>query len=125
MPPEKPKAFSVYLENKYLDWQKSGGGRRSLTDFAEYLGVDKGVLSNWMNAKRVPNGASIPLLVGKFGPTVYDTLGLIRPDPLVRLLTTIAGDLSEDGKQELIKASKRIQAKELKGKRGKLSTKPA
>lgn len=129
--PEKPKNFSIYLEKTYVEWERAKGARRTLSDFAEFLGVDKAVLSNWINAKRIPTGPSVALLVGKLGPTVYDALGLQRPDPMLQMLTVVAGDLSEDGKVKLIKFGKDLQAKEAaakeqKGKgRGKLSTKPA
>lgn len=124
--PEKPKNFSIYFAKRYDEWQKTRTSRRTLSDFADWLGVDKAVLSNWYNAKRIPTGPSVTLLVSKLGPTVYDALGLQRPDPMLQMLTVIAGDLSEDSKNKLIKLGKELQAKEQKGKgRGKVSPKPA
>jgi transcriptional regulator with XRE-family HTH domain len=72
--------FSDLLEQKYLQWQAQQGKRRTLDDFAEYLGVGRPVLSNWLTGKRKPNIESLRLLSNKLGFEVYDVLGLPRPD---------------------------------------------
>lgn len=57
------------------------GNDRSITDFAEFVGVKQPVMSSWMKkgGKKPRNQQSIVKLVGAFGPEVYDVLGLPRP----------------------------------------------
>ena len=69
------------LEQKFLTWQNEQGRRKTLDDYAEYLGVGRSVLSNWLTGKRSPNTESLRVLSSRLGPEVYDVLGLDRPDP--------------------------------------------
>jgi transcriptional regulator with XRE-family HTH domain len=68
------------LEKKYLEWQSQLGKRKTLDEFAEYLGVSRTVLSNWLSGNRKPGTESLRLLSSKLGFEVYDVLGLPRPD---------------------------------------------
>lgn len=57
------------------------GNTRSITDFADYVGVKQPVMSSWMKkGGKIPRSqGSITKLVRAFGPEVYDILGLPRP----------------------------------------------
>lgn len=72
--------FPELLEQKYLQWQSQQGKRKTLDEFAEYIGVGRPVLSNWLTGKRKPGIESLRLLSNKLGFEVYDVLGLPRPD---------------------------------------------
>lgn len=85
--------FSHFLEMKYLEWQQKQGQRKTIEEFAQFLGVSQAAVSFWMNGKRTPTAESVRLLADIFGPEVYDTLGLERPDPDLAYLERIWDDL--------------------------------
>lgn len=73
--------FSQWLEQKYLEWQNAQGKRKTLDEFAEYIGVSRSILSHWISGTRKkPTPESIRQLSNKLGFEVYDVLGLPRPD---------------------------------------------
>jgi len=67
------------LFEKYIEWQKMSGGRRTITEWAKYLDVPQASLSNWMSGSYFPKGANLSKLADKLGPEVYDALGMTRP----------------------------------------------
>jgi transcriptional regulator with XRE-family HTH domain len=73
--------FPQFIEQKFLEWQNAEGKRKTLDEFAEYLGVKRSVLSNWLTGRRNPGAESLRQLSAKLGFEVYDVLGLPRPDP--------------------------------------------
>jgi len=73
--------FKQYLEGKFLEWQTKAGTRKTLVEFAKYIGVKQQTLSKWWNTDSKPEGENIRKLADKLGSEVYDVLGLARPDP--------------------------------------------
>jgi len=71
--------ISEWLTNKYLDWQKNEGGRRTIVQFAEWLDVPQTTVSSWLNGKAVPGGSKLIKLADKFGPEIYQLLGVDTP----------------------------------------------
>ena len=77
--------FNDYLTQKYVDWRGDAIGReRSLKDFADWIGISNQLLTYWMrpNGKIPKHKKTIDKLVIKFGPEIYDMLGLTRPDTI-------------------------------------------
>ena len=72
--------FPKLLEKKFLEWQQQQGGRRTVAEFAKWIGVKQSSVSMWWNGANEPNAASVRLLAEKLGLEVYDVLGLPRPD---------------------------------------------
>ena len=67
-----------YLDSEYWKWQ-AGDRRKTLIQFAEYLGVEYGALTSWMSGTRKPRRENIVKMAQKLGPSVYDATGLARP----------------------------------------------
>ena len=88
--------FKKFLEGKYLDWQRASGGRKTVLEFANYLGVSQQSVSNWWNGDRIPQGENIKKLADKLGLEVYDVLGLSRPNPDLHYLQGIWDELSPE-----------------------------
>lgn len=55
------------LEKKYLQWQLNSEARKTLDDFANYIGVKRPLLSMWMTGKRHPGEQYKARLVELFG----------------------------------------------------------
>lgn len=74
--------FSEWITKKYIEWRgEAFGQERSITKFADLLGVKRSLLTQWMQTGgKVPSShLSINALVAHYGPEVYDILGLERP----------------------------------------------
>jgi len=87
--------FSDFLEQQFLAWQQKAGKRKSLEQFAAYLGVSQPLLSLWMSGRRKPGSENIGLLAELFGPEIYDALALPRPDPDLQTLSRLWPRLPE------------------------------
>lgn len=72
--------FKTYLLKKQGEFDQILGKRTSQDEFAEHLGINQSVLSNWMDGNYKPSAKSIAKLVKHFGAEVYDALDLPRPD---------------------------------------------
>lgn len=72
--------FSSWFLERYLEWQTDLGERKSLTDFAAWIGVSQPVLSNYINGKREPGEDNAYLFYLKFGEEVYDVLDMEPSD---------------------------------------------
>ena len=76
--------FSSWLLERYLERQNELMERKSLTEFAAWIGVSQPVLSNYMNGKRVPGEDNAYLFYLKYGEEVYELLDMEPPDFLLR-----------------------------------------
>jgi len=94
-------SFSELLEQEFLNWQSSQGKRKNLDEFAAYLGISRPLLSMWLSGKRRPGAENVGLLAELFGPTVYDTLGIDRPDPDLAMLQKLWPDLPESARRAI------------------------
>jgi hypothetical protein len=74
--------FSEWLTQKYIEWRGDAiGNNRSISDFAQMVGVSQPTMSFWMKrGGKIPRAKdSIQHLVNAFGFEVYDVLGLPKP----------------------------------------------
>jgi transcriptional regulator with XRE-family HTH domain len=70
--------FSDWMTKKYIEWR--GDTRRTVTDFADYVGVSQQTLSQWLNKDDVvPQAKNVTVLADRFGPEIYEVLGLPVP----------------------------------------------
>lgn len=93
--------FSSWLLKHYLDRQNRLGERKSLTEFAAWIGVSQPVISNYLNGKREPGEDNAYLFYLKFGEEVYEILDMEPPDFLLRYVRASWHLLPEDAKQAI------------------------
>jgi transcriptional regulator with XRE-family HTH domain len=74
--------LSKWLDKKYLEWQIKEEESKNVTEFADYLGVNRSLLSYWMNGSREPSEDNLIKIAFKLGFEVYDILGQKRPNIL-------------------------------------------
>jgi transcriptional regulator with XRE-family HTH domain len=106
--------FSDFLEKKYLEWRAQQETRKAgITQFADYLGVPRASLNNYMlrGTRPKPDDENLERIAGKLGGDAYGVLGYQRPDPILRLLERGLADLPDEGKDELMKQFAEIQKK--------------
>lgn len=92
---------SDWLHLKFLEWERSEGKRKTMTQFAKYLEVSQVSLSDWLNGKYLPKGQNIGKIANKLGYEIYDILGISRPhitdvDEQVNQLVQIAMQFPPD-----------------------------
>lgn len=89
--------FPQLLEAKYLEWRKNEGGKKTETEFAEWLGFKISTVSTWWNNKSKPNDEKIiRRLAQKLGDEVYDALGMERPDSRLVFINEHWQDASDE-----------------------------
>jgi transcriptional regulator with XRE-family HTH domain len=103
--------FRQFLELKFLQWQQESGGRRTVLEFAKYIGVSQSSISMWWNRERLPEGDNVQKLANKLGIEVYDVLGLPRPDADLHYLQQHWDDLSPEARRALREQAEEFSTK--------------
>lgn len=106
----KDTPSAKWLHNKFLKWQLESGRKKTVIEFAQYLGIPRGTLNQWMNGERTPTGLYVHKIVERLGPELYDVLGLARPepvDPTFQDLANIWGDIPNAIQDELLRLARR------------------
>lgn len=116
--------FSQFLEMKFLEWQRQQGGRKTVKQFAEYLGVPQSTLSTWWTNARVPEGENIQKLALKLGIETYDALGLPRPDQDLHYINSIWEDLKPAARQAIREKAERYAAQNVTRAENERKTRP-
>lgn len=93
--------FSDYLEQKFIEWQMKEGKRKTIEDFAAYIGVSQPTISMWLANRRIPATENVKLLADIFGFEIYDILGLERPDPDLHYIETHWTKLPESARKKI------------------------
>jgi len=83
-----PIELSALLFEKFMEYQQTAGGRKSLKQFAEYIGMGQVYLNQIMNKRRSAGEKTAKHLAQFFNDQrFYDAVGLPRPDPLLHYIT--------------------------------------
>lgn len=106
--------FSQFLEIKFLEWQQKEGGRKTVKEFAAYIGVSQSTISMWWNEGRKPEGDNLRKLAEKLGIEVYDILGVPRPDKDLLYLQSIWKELEPEKKTALREQAEKYFTKKKK-----------
>lgn len=99
-----------YLTRKYLGWQTEEGERKTLEEFANYLGVNRSLLSFWMNGTRVPNEDNADKMAEILGNEIYDVLGMPRPNPYLQRINRVWEFLPDDVQQQIANEAEKYEA---------------
>jgi transcriptional regulator with XRE-family HTH domain len=107
--------FDQTLLNALIKWRQIQTKNResvSLNSFADFLGISRPAVSQWLNKERTPGFESLiviaPKLAQLLGPQVYDELGLSRPDQRFGELKELYDVVPSEDKDELLEAVRKI-----------------
>ena len=68
--------YKDWINQKYIAYLQQHGEHRTISEFAEFVGVHKSTMSAWMNGTRFPSHQkTIERLAARFGPEVYQVVG--------------------------------------------------
>jgi transcriptional regulator with XRE-family HTH domain len=94
--------FSDWITKKFLNWQAEVGKRKTIDDFAAYLGISRPLLNMWMNGdKPKPGPGNIKLLAEIYGPEIYEVLGIPRPNPYLQIITEAFEDIPPEEQRKM------------------------
>jgi len=100
--------FKEWITKEYIKWRgDSVGNDRSITEFAEHIGVSQPLLNNWMAGKKKPGRKSL-LRVEKQLPGVYAALGM--PGPVVSVSEWLAEQSPDERKAFVIAWNEALDA---------------
>lgn len=88
--------FSDWLTEKYTSWEKDQDSRQTYAQYANYLGVDPGVIVNIMLGKALPNTGDLMAISAKEGLEAYDFLEKDRPEEGVIEVFSSLGTMHTD-----------------------------
>ena len=96
--------LSEWLQRKYINWLSMKGEIKSQREFADFLDIDKVALSRYFNGiRRNPDPDTVIKFADKLGPEIYDILGLARPDPQLKKLTSVWHKLDQHKKDKILR----------------------
>lgn len=118
--------FPQYLEKKYLEWQQVVGERKTVREFAEYIGVSASSITMWWKGKRTPEGDNIQKLAEKLGIEVYDILEIPRPNENLYYLIKEWDNYSTEHQKAIreFAANKRYNTEENEFRKAQIKRKP-
>jgi transcriptional regulator with XRE-family HTH domain len=89
--------LSELLFEKLLVYQQTTGSRKTLKQFAEYIGIGQVSLNRLMNERRSAGEKTVALLAEFFkDDRFYDAVGLPRPDPELKYITRHWGETPDE-----------------------------
>jgi transcriptional regulator with XRE-family HTH domain len=83
-----------------------------LDKFAEYIGVSRPLISYWLKGT-IPSLENVQILANKFGPEVYDVLGLPRPNPYLQKINQVFERLSPEQQKRTLQEDHRVLSREI------------
>jgi hypothetical protein len=106
--------FGQWLTRKYLEWQLEQGKHKTQGAFAKWLGINRGVLANYLNRGQKPEGLNVEKIADRLGDETYKVLGLASPDPLKSELRRLLPLLDPDDLQSLVAKAEAMARKKAK-----------
>lgn len=76
-------SFSLFLEKEYIKWQQELQRRATQGEFAEYIGVERSLLSHYLNNGTLPTKEMAQRIAERLGPEVFRVLENADPGPII------------------------------------------
>jgi transcriptional regulator with XRE-family HTH domain len=105
------KTFSDWITRQFVEWQAKQGTRKTLEEFAAYIGVSRPLLNMWMNGNKKPGRENVKLLSEIFGYEIYDVLELPRPNIYLQKINQLFERLSPEHQRKLAEDAEQYETK--------------
>lgn len=103
--------FSTWITRKFVEWQAKEGKRKTIEDFAAYLGTSRPLVNMWMNGNKKPGIENVKIISEIFGNEVYDVLDIPRPNPYLQKINRIWEFLPEEIQKRFAEEAETYEAK--------------
>lgn len=107
------KTFSDWINRKFVEWQANEGKRKTIEEFAVYLGTSRPLVNMWMNGNKKPGKENINILAELFGNEIYDVLDLPRPNPYLQKINRLWEFIPEDIQKKLSDEAEKYEAQNI------------
>jgi hypothetical protein len=98
--------FGDWLYKKYINWllvqESSPKKKKTMADFADFLGISRPLCSQYIHNVRKPSKRVIYNLASVLGSDVFDILGMKQPEPEVFEVLEKWDKLSEKSRFHII-----------------------
>jgi len=101
--------FSDWIYEQYFKWR--GTSRKSLSQYADYLGISHQTLSAWFNRTRLtPSNYAVIVAIAHKHPEIYRKLDLPLPySEEIQQIAEAWDDLTESDKARILKIALRLK----------------
>lgn len=113
--------FPNWINRQFVLWQAEQGKRKTIDEFAAYIGISRPLLNMWLNGNRKPGTENIKLLEEIFGMEVYDALDLPRPNPYQQKLNRLWEFLPEEFQKRIAEEAETYETKNISERVHKVS----
>ena len=102
-------ALADWLELKYAEWQPGQERKaRSLRAFSDWLGLSSPLVIMLINGKRTTiSRETADAIADRFGPVIYDLVGLSRPDPDLARIGKLWPFVSEERRAYIVRVAEK------------------
>ena len=78
-------SVTQWLQKKFDTWRHQSGIKKTITEFASYIGIPEDRLLRYMNGSEIPKGSNLAKIAGILGFGIYDLVE-IRTSEMLDLL---------------------------------------
>jgi Helix-turn-helix. len=100
--------ISEFLTRKFIEWQHKTGQRKTVEDFASYIGVERSLLSKWLNGRQTPGPESKRLIIERYG---IEAIEAFDEDPDLYAVKEIWDYLSPETRRKLREQAESLASK--------------
>ena len=102
--------FPDWITRKFVEWQAAEGRRKTIEEFAAYLGTSRPLVNMWMNGNKKPGKENINILAEIYGNEIYDVLDLPRPNPYLQKMNRVWEFIPEEVQKKLSEEAEKYEA---------------
>ena len=102
--------FKNYINQKFLDFERRSGSRKTVTEFATDIGENQGNVSHWLNGTRTPQGTVLARLQKTWGDEVYAAalpIEIMPDEPVLRRAVEAMKKLPPQLREQIAEAAER------------------
>lgn len=91
--------FYEFINKKFVDWQKEQGKRKTVEEFAAFIGASRPLVNAWLNGHREPTQRYKDRLIDLFGNEALEAFGI---DPDRHMVETNWDSLSPETRRRIV-----------------------
>ena len=113
-PRPREAIVSELLQKAFLKFEADSGRRRTLTDFADAIGVNPGAMGHWMKGKRLPGEPNIGKIARATNDnTIYLIMRTLPEDDEIAQIVASWGNLTPEQRRSVLNEVARGSDREL------------
>lgn len=97
-----PLTMKDFLTMAFVDWQHRHRQRKTIKEFADYLGVTRDTLNNWMSGRRQPDEDHMLLLAQSLGSRIFQVEGYQWMHPEAHAIARAWGGLTDQQREHIM-----------------------